>query len=88
MGGKTKSGENSKAIFELSSETLRWTRLDQTLQFDHSWPLAIPIPDELVSKNLDLDFQSLTSRRMRKRRPSYDKVKYLEDETEPKKQQA
>ena len=81
MGGKTKSGENSKAIFELSSETMQWTRLEQTLQFDHSWPLAIPIPDELVSKNLDLDYQSL-----RKRRPSYDKVKYLENESKPKKQ--
>ena len=59
MGGKTKSGENSKAIFELSSETWQWTRLEQTLQFDHSWSLAIPIPDELVSKKLDLDFQPL-----------------------------
>ena len=47
MGGET--GEDSKAMFELS-QSMEWTRLEQTLQIDHFLPLAIPIPDELVSK--------------------------------------
>ena len=42
MGGKY-----SKAMFELS-QSMEWTRLEQTLQIEHFWPLAIPIPDELV----------------------------------------
>ena len=49
MGGITESGENSKAMFELS-QSMEWTRLEQTLKIDHTYPLAIPIPDELVSK--------------------------------------
>ena len=49
MGGETETGENSKAMFELS-QSMQWTRLEQTLQIDHEGPLAIPIPDELVSK--------------------------------------
>ena len=49
MGGETESGEDSKAMFELS-ESMEWTRLQQTLQTKHFLPLAIPIPDELVSK--------------------------------------
>ena len=49
MGGITKSGRNSKAMFELS-DSMKWTRLKQPLQIDHLDPLAIPIPDELVSK--------------------------------------
>ena len=49
MGGETNSGEYSKAMFELSP-SMQWTRLDQTLQIGHWVPLAIPIPDELVSK--------------------------------------
>ena len=42
-------GENSKAMFELT-QSMEWTRLEQTLQIEHLFPLAIPIPDELVSK--------------------------------------
>ena len=49
MGGITESGENSKQMFELS-QSMEWTRLEQTLQIEHLAPLAIPIPDELVSK--------------------------------------
>ena len=49
MGGRS-SGVNSKAMFELT-QSMQWTRLEQTLQIEHFWrPLAIPIPDELVSK--------------------------------------
>ena len=47
MGGITKSGTRSKAIFELS-QSMEWTRLEQTLKIEHFAPLAIPIPDELV----------------------------------------
>ena len=40
--------EYSKAMFELS-QSMQWTRLEQTLQIEHyGRPLAIPIPDELV----------------------------------------
>ena len=42
-------GGYSKAMFELS-QSMEWTRLEQTLQIDHTCPLAIPITDELVSK--------------------------------------
>ena len=42
-------GGYSKAMFELS-QSMEWTRLEQTLQIEHIAPLAIPIPDELVSK--------------------------------------
>ena len=48
MGGIS-SGRASKAMFELT-QTMEWTRLDQTLQIQHGAPLAIPIPDKLVSK--------------------------------------
>ena len=49
MGGIS-SGRDSKAMFELT-QSMEWTRLEQTLQIEHFWrPLAIPIPDELVSK--------------------------------------
>ena len=49
MGGETEteSEEDSKAMFELS-QSMEWTRLEQTLQIEHWAPLAIPIPDELV----------------------------------------
>ena len=48
MGGETESGRISKAMFELS-QSMEWTRLEQTLQIEHyGAPLAIPIPDELV----------------------------------------
>ena len=49
MGGQTESGEDSKEMFELS-QSMEWTRLEQTLQIGREGPLAIPIPDELVSK--------------------------------------
>ena len=47
--GVSSFGGRSKAMFELT-QTMEWTRLDQTLQIQHQAPLAIPIPDELVSK--------------------------------------
>ena len=44
------SSERSNAMFELT-QTMEWTRLEQTLQIEHyGRPLAIPIPDELLSK--------------------------------------
>ena len=50
MGGFTDSaGTISKAMFELT-QSMQWIRLEQTLQIEHWAPLAIPIPDELVSK--------------------------------------
>ena len=50
MGGDTKSGKYSKAMFELS-KSMKWTRLEQTLQIEHhGGQLAIPISNELVSK--------------------------------------
>ena len=48
MGGETESGENSKQMFELS-QSMEWTRLEQTLQIEHLAPLAIPIPHESFS---------------------------------------
>ena len=49
MGGRTASGKYSKALFELN-QSMEWIRLKQSLQIGHCYPLAIPIPDELVSK--------------------------------------
>ena len=49
MGGHTNSGEYSKAMFELS-QSMEWTRLEQTLQIEHEWPLTIPIPDGSVQE--------------------------------------
>ena len=46
IGGDS-SGGRSKAMFELS-QSMQWTRLEQTLQIGHFRSLAIPIPDELV----------------------------------------
>ena len=46
MGGRS-SGRASKAMFELT-QSMEWTRLEQTLQIKHDFPFAIPIPDELV----------------------------------------
>ena len=46
MGGYS-SGGFSKAMFELT-QSMEWTRLEQTLLIEHFAPLAIPIPDELV----------------------------------------
>ena len=48
MGGRS-SGSASKAMFELT-QSMEWTKLEQTLQIEHYCPPAIPIPDELVSK--------------------------------------
>ena len=48
MGGMIESGGTSNAMFELS-QSMQWTRLDQTLQIQNQASLAIPIPDELVS---------------------------------------
>ena len=48
MGGSS-SGGRSKAMFELS-QSMEWTRLEQSLEIEHLAPLAIPIPDELVCK--------------------------------------
>ena len=42
MGGITESGRASKAMFELT-QSMEWTRLEQTLQYDHHYPLVIPI---------------------------------------------
>ena len=47
MGGRS-SGGRSKAMFELS-QSMEWTRLEQTLQIEHWAPLAIPISDESFS---------------------------------------
>ena len=47
MGGIIKFGTRSKAMFELS-QSMEWTRLEQTLKIGYWAPLAIPIPDELV----------------------------------------
>ena len=47
MGGSYPGGY-SKTMFELS-QSMEWTRLEQTLQIDHWAPLAIPIPDESFS---------------------------------------
>ena len=52
MGGNTAPGEYSKAMFELS-QSMQWTRLEQTLKIGHRCPLAIPIPDELVYKKVE-----------------------------------
>ena len=48
MGGHS-YGSASKAMFELTP-SMEWTRLEQTLQIERYFSLAIPIPDELVSK--------------------------------------
>ena len=45
-------GTYSKAMFELS-QSMEWTRLEQTLQIKHWAPLAIPIPDELVCEKIE-----------------------------------
>ena len=46
IGGHSYEGR-SKAMFELSA-SMQWTRLELSLENEHAWPLAIPIPDELV----------------------------------------
>ena len=50
MGGFTDfAGTISKAMFELT-QSMQWIRLEQTLKINHYQSLAIPIPDEMVSK--------------------------------------
>ena len=49
MGGSSGLHEYSKAMFELT-QSMQWTRFEQTLQIEHWAPLAIPISDEMVSK--------------------------------------
>ena len=49
IGGSVEPFEFSKAMFELS-QSMQWARLEKTLKIDHWAHLAIPIPDELVSK--------------------------------------
>ena len=49
MGGETNTYKPFKEMFELT-QSMAWTRLEQTLLIEHYYPLAIPIPDELVSK--------------------------------------
>ena len=51
MGGRS-SGSASKAMFELT-QSMEWTRLEQTLQIEHWASLAIPIPDELVHEKIE-----------------------------------
>ena len=51
MGGNLETGLASRAMFELS-ESMEWTKMEQTLQIDHWHLLAIPIPDELVSEKI------------------------------------
>ena len=63
MGGITAPFEYSMAMFELS-QSMEWTRLEQTLQIEHYHPLAIPIPDELVCEKIE----SKNKRRKFKRR--------------------
>ena len=50
--------KESKAMFELS-QSMGWTRLEQSLQIDHLAPLAIPIPDELVYKKVESEDKEL-----------------------------
>ena len=51
MGRLTVPFKDSKEMYELT-QSMEWTRLEQSLQFGewYNYPLAIPIPDELVSK--------------------------------------
>ena len=49
IGGSAEPFEFSKAMFELS-QSIEWTRLEQTLKVENFASLAIPIPDELVNK--------------------------------------
>ena len=37
----------SKAMFELT-DSMEWIQMEQTLQYDHDFRVAIPIPDDLV----------------------------------------
>ena len=61
MGGLS-FGERSKAMFELT-QSMEWTRLEQTLQIEHFAPFAIPIPDELVHDKIKpiLDLSPLST---------------------------
>ena len=50
MGGISKKA--SLAMFELSA-SMQWTRLEHNLKIGHNFPLAIPIPDELVLEKIE-----------------------------------
>ena len=39
----------SKAMFELT-DSMEWTRLEQTMQIGHRFSLAIPVPNVIVNK--------------------------------------
>ena len=53
MGGDIAPQKYSKAMFELS-QSMEWTRLEQTLKIGHyGGLLAIPIPDELVCEKIE-----------------------------------
>ena len=64
MGGVTKSGTRSKAMFELS-QSMEWTRLEQTLKIEHFASLAIPIANEFIynkveSEDINAHHQKIT----------------------------
>ena len=56
MGGERQLNHrpqtSSRAMFELS-ESMKWTSLEQTFQIDTHFPLAVPIPDELVNEKIE-----------------------------------
>ena len=48
MGGLQPNGVRaSRAMFELT-DSMEWIQMEQTLQYDHFFPVALPIPDDLV----------------------------------------
>ena len=51
MGGITESDENSKEMFELS-QSMEWTRLEQTLQMDH-YGVPLALMDDDIEVHLD-----------------------------------
>ena len=55
MGGDPGLGGFSREIFELSN-SMQWTRLEQTLQNENidEFPVAIPIPDDLVYEKVQV----------------------------------
>ena len=58
MGGDTGIGGGvSREIFELSN-SMQWTRLEQTLQNEDidEFPVAIPIPDDLVYEKVQVKY--------------------------------
>ena len=45
-------GGKQSSVFELS-ESMEWNPIKQCLQYDHSRPVAIPIPNELAYEKVD-----------------------------------